>query len=456
MTRILSKLNCRFLLRAEAAHVTMNTIESSEENATVNETGFRPADILIPKNVEMQKWSVVACDQYTSEPDYWAEVEQIVGDAPSTLRLTLPEAYLGAEDPGERIARVNETMRQYRAQGLFETYRNRYFYVERTLADGKVRHGLIGMIDLEAYDYHKGSESLVRATEGTVLDRIPPRVRIRKDAPLEFPHVMLLIDDKAKTVIEPLAGQVDSFEPVYHFPLMMQSGSIRGFALDDGAASRVDEALSDLADPQAFSERYGVSGKGPLLFAVGDGNHSLASAKESYELRKQSIPESAWATDPARWALVEVVNLHDASLAFEPIHRVVFDIDPEDLLRELGAFYRLSGSTEGQTIEYISAAGSGRVTIENPRSNLAVGSLQIFLDGYVKKHGGRIDYIHGDEVTRELGAKRGNIGFLLPAMDKSELFPTVILDGALPRKTFSMGHACDKRFYLEGRTIRAE
>ena len=287
-----------------------------------------------------------------------------------------------------------------------------------------------------------------------MLERIPPRVAIRKDAALEIPHIMLLIDDPKRTVIEPVARKKNELEKIYDFDLMLDGGHIEGY-LANSEAGNIGEALTALADKESFEKRYNVSDKGVLLFAVGDGNHSLATAKECFERIKATLPREQWEKHPARYALVEVVNLHDSSLGFEPIHRVVFEVNTNHLLQELTRYYDVSfDDTDGQSFSYITATGEGSMKINNPSSNLTVGSLQNFLDWYVGRFGGRIDYIHGDEVVRALSANLGTIGFLLPNISKAELFPTVILDGALPRKTFSMGHANDKRFYLEARKIK--
>ena len=417
---------------------------------------FLPADILVPnkEKCDLSKWSVVACDQYTSEPEYWEKAESIVGDTPSTLRITFPEIYLENEGKEERIKNINANMESYLDEGIFTKYADSFIYIERTLADGTVRKGLIGKVDLEDYNYLPGSQSAIRATEGTVLERIPPRVAIRKNAALESPHIMILIDDPERTVIEPLSAKKSDFEKVYDFELMLGGGHIAGY-LANSEEEKISAALTALADKDNFEKKYNVADKGVLLFAVGDGNHSLATAKECFEQIKATLPKEEWENHPARYALVELVNLHDESLAFEPIHRVVFDVNTAHMLEEMKKFYDISfGNGDGQCFTYVTATGEGNLRINNPSSNLTVGSLQAFLDYYTKKFGGRIDYIHGDDVVRSLSANLGNIGFLLPNISKSELYPTVILDGALPRKTFSMGHAHDKRFYLETRKIK--
>lgn len=416
---------------------------------------FKKANILLPKDTDMHKWSVVACDQYTSEPKYWEEVENIVGDAPSTLKITLPEIYLERENVSERIQKINDEMDNLLNTNFFKTLSNSLVYLERTCSDGKVRKGIVGMVDLEDYSYEKGSQTLIRATEGTVLERIPPRVRVRENAKLELPHVMLLIDDEKKEIIEGLTDKVSSEDLVYDFDLMQNGGHIKGYKIPDNLTDAVFAGLEKLADKDNFEAKYNVKDKGVLLFSVGDGNHSLATAKACYENLKKVLPKEEYENHPARYALVEVVNLHSDALEFEPIHRVVFGVEPEKMIKEFKKFYDISTTAgEGQRIEYVYKDHSETLYIKNPKSNLAVGSLQIFIDEYIKSNGGKVDYIHGDDVTKKLGSEPGNIGFLLPNMKKTDLFKTVILDGALPRKTFSMGHSYDKRYYLEARKIK--
>ncbi|MCI8739287.1 MAG: DUF1015 domain-containing protein [Oscillibacter sp.] len=418
--------------------------------------GFYPADILLPKDADMTRWAVVACDQFTSQPEYWQAVEETVGDAPSTLRLILPEARLNDPDVDSHIKGINASMQKYLDQGVFETLPESLVYIERTQSDGKVRRGLIGMVDLEQYDFTPGSGALIRATEGTVLSRIPPRVRVRQDAPIELPHVMLLIDDPEGTVIEPLAAESGELEKLYDFDLQQGGGHLTGWRLSAAQTDAAAAALEGLCSKAEMEKKYGMGDAAPLLFAVGDGNHSLATAKQCYENLKKVTPEAEWAALPARYALVEVVNNHDDALGFEPIHRVVFGVEPEKLLEAFKAYYpgAYEGQGEGHTIAYTYGGRAGFITVPQPRVQLAVGTLQAFLDDYVKDHGGEVDYIHGDEVTDELGAKPGNIGFKLPAMGKEQLFKTVMADGVLPRKTFSMGHAQDKRYYVEARRIK--
>ena len=421
------------------------------------QAAFFPADILLPQVSEMEKWPVVACDQFTSQPEYWENAEKIVGDAPSALRLVLPEAYLNSAEVNRRIAGINASMEGYLADGVFKTLPDSLIYLERTQSDDRVRHGLIGCIDLEQYDFTPGSGALIRATEGTVLERIPPRVRVREHAPLELPHVMLLIDDPNGTVIEPLAGETGRMETLYDTELMLGGGHVKGWRLTDEQMSRAAASLNALKTPEVMAEKYGMAGAAPLLFAVGDGNHSLATAKACYEKLKKETPEAQWASLPARYALVEVVNLHDDALTFEPIHRVLFHVDGQDLWTAFRAFYPAAhtGAGAGHTVEVCGQGLDGAWTVPAPSAQLAVGTLQAFLDDYCKRRPEvEIDYIHGDDVARKLGSQPGNLGFLLPPMGKDQLFRTVMADGVLPRKTFSMGEAQDKRYYLEARKIR--
>lgn len=425
-------------------------------NEKFQNLGFYPANILLPKSADMTRWAVVACDQFTSQPEYWQAVEETVGEAPSALRLILPEAKLNDPQVEAHIAAINAAMEQYLHEELFRELPDALLYIERTQSDGNVRHGLIGMIDLEQYDYTPGSGALVRATEGTVLSRIPPRVKVREHADLELPHVMLLIDDPERTVIEPLTAESSQMEKVYDFDLQQGGGHLIGWKLTDAQMDAVAESLSGLCSEAEMERKYGLKGVDPLLFAVGDGNHSLATAKQCYENLKKVTPESEWANLPARYALVEVVNNHDEALQFEPIHRVVFGVDPAEVLEAFKAYYpgAHEGRGEGHTVAYTYEGHQGEITVPNPKTQLAVGTLQAFLDDYLKNHSGEVDYIHGDDIVDELGRKPGNIGFKLPAMGKNQLFKTVMADGVLPRKTFSMGHAQDKRYYVEARKIK--
>lgn len=416
---------------------------------------FKAGNILIPKkNIDMHKWSVVACDQYTSEPEYWEEVNNIVGDSPSTLNLTLPEIYLEDSNVEDRIKKINSNMKDMLDNNIFDEYKDSMIYVERTQSDGKVREGLVGIVDLLDYSYEKGSTTLIRATEKTVIERIPPRMKVRENALLELPHIMILIDDDKKEIIENLKNKVTQDDVVYDFDLMQNGGHIKGYLLNNDSINDITKGLEKLMDKDNFEKKYGVHDLGVLLFAMGDGNHSLATAKACYEKLKEKLSEEEYLNSPARYALVELVNLHSDALEFEAIHRVVFDTDVHDLLEKLYQYYNINEDGNGQKFELITKDYDKVLYIENPKSNIAVGSIQLFLDDYLSNNKGKIDYIHGEDVTRELGSKDNNIGFIFDPMAKEDLFKTVILDGALPRKTFSMGHSYDKRFYLEARKIK--
>lgn len=411
---------------------------------------FTKAKIMLPKDADMTKWSVVACDQYTSERDYWERVKETVGDAPSTLKIIFPEVYLEDEGGDERIKTINSTMKKYVEDGVLEELSPCYIYTERTLKDGSVRKGIIGCVDLEEYDFSKGSQSKIRATEGTVIERIPPRVKVRENAPLELPHIMLLIDDEKKQVIENVAAKKDTFKKLYDFTLMENSGSVRGYLVDEETAKEFEDALSLLGKKEEFKTKYNTD-KDVLHIAVGDGNHSLATAKTCYENIKKQTGDKAQDM-PQRYALCELGNLHDDTLLFEAIHRVVFNASKDEFLNALKNKYVIR---EGKGDDSFSIVYDGEETsyvIENPDFNLTVGCIQSVIDTFIEDNGATVDYIHGEDVVKNL-SKGGNFGIILNCMKKTDLFPTVILDGALPRKTFSMGEAHDKRFYLESRYI---
>ncbi len=428
---------------------------------------FYPADILLPKKgTDLHKWSVIACDQFTSEPAYWRETERIVGPAPSTLRMILPEVYLDGPEETRRLDAIRHSMERYGQEGLFAEYRDAMIYVERTDSGGKVRAGLMGCIDLEQYDYRADSTSSVRATECTVAERIPARERVRKNALYELPHIMLLLDDRKNTVVEPCAKAADDASLLYDFVLMQGGGRVKGYLLDKKTIETVKNALDVLSEEQTG-----------LLFAVGDGNHSLAAAKSFYEKMKAEHPGEDLSRHPARYALTELVNLHSPALAFEAIHRVVTETDTDALLRQMRDALGLipaeekipasqepakaprrekPGGREDGTRQIFSIVTGGKketVQITKPTAKLTVGSLQNFLDGYRETVSLKMDYIHGEETVCALADRDGAVGFLLPEMGKEELFPSVAAGGPLPRKTFSMGRAQDKRYYVECRRI---
>lgn len=413
--------------------------------------GFLPAEIILPKDgIDMSKWSVIACDQYTSNQKYWNEVEDIVKDAPSSLRLVLPEIYLNSSDSSERIKRINQTMDEYLENGTLNVLEPCYIFVLRTLPDGSIRKGLIGMIDLEMYDFSKDSQSKIRPTEGTIADRIPPRLRIRENAPMELPHVMLLIDDEKKDIIESLCKKTDTLEKLYDFDLMQNAGHLTGYKVDGDLAKELAHKLCKLADKNYFDARYNCAEKDVLQYAVGDGNHSLATAKSFY---------MASPNEKSRYALCELVNLHDSSLVFEAIHRTIFNTDTDKIIKELFEEYpdaenKASDSPNAHNIEIYVKGKKQSFSLKNPPYKLTVATLQTFLDKYLNDNAGEIDYIHGEDECIELSKNDGVISFILPAMKKTELFAAVIKDGALPRKTFSMGDADTKRFYTEARKIK--
>lgn len=429
-----------------------------------NSVGVLVPEILLPpKGTDMYKWAVVACDQFTSQKEYWEEARRIIGDAPSTLDLILPEAWLGAQDEQERIARIKEKMQEYLHNGTLVKQPQGFVLVERTAA-GNTRHGLVMALDLEKYDYSKGSGTLIRATEGTIVERIPPRLRIREGAAVELPHILVLIDDPEETVIEPLTAQAEKLPLLYDTDLMLGGGHISG-RLVSGEKEIVGvlEALTALSDKAAFEKKYGS--KPVLLFAMGDGNHSLATAKANWEKIKATLPEEQREDHPARYALIELNNVHDKGIVFEAIHRNVFGIPGEKLVEallqklreqnggaEIGPEQAPAGG-EKHVIPFYYGDRSGAFIVTEPAVQLAVGTLQNAIDAVLKELGGEVDYIHGIDVVKELAQKPDTTGFLLPDMEKSELFPTVVYDGALPRKTFSMGEAAEKRYYMEARLL---
>ena len=411
---------------------------------------FLPADILLPETDEMEKWAVIACDQFTSDRGYWERVKKNAEGAVSCINLILPEAELGTEDEAAHTALINKTMADYMANDVFKTYKNAYVYVERTLENGAIRKGLVGMVDMEAYDYTPGATSAIRATERTVPERIPPRQRVRRDAPIELPHILMLCDDHEKVLIEPVSEKKARLEKLYDFDLMEGGGHITGWLVSGEDAAAFDRALTDYS--ATVGEKYtGLRGT-PMIFAVGDGNHSLATAKSCYEELKKNHPGEDLSDHPARYALVELENIHDAAQVFEPIHRVVFHTDAQKLLNALKRTYC---APDGFPVKWYAGAQSGTVYLDKAKSELAVGALQSFLDGYLQENAGDVDYIHDDDALIDLAGQENAIGFLLPAMEKSQLFRGVIADGVLPRKTFSMGHSREKRYYLEGRKIKA-
>ena len=407
---------------------------------------FQSADILLPRDTTMEKWAVIACDQFTSDLAYWKRVRETAGDAASTIHLILPEAEL-ENDQETAVQKINASMQRYLDENVFETRENAYIYVERTLINGMIRKGLMGVVDLEAYDYNPGSVSLIRATEKTVLERIPPRQKVRKDAPLEFPHVLMLCDDAEKVLVESVEAIKQTLPVIYDFDLMEGGGHITGWLVQGEAAAAFDRRFSEYS--KTFEEKYGDLEGAKVLLAVGDGNHSLATAKSCYEALKASTDEDL-SNHPARYALVELENIHDDAQQFEPIHRILTGVDADKLFADLSSVC----AAEGFEIAWVQGGEKKTLYLDPAKGELAVAILQNFLDAWMKENPCGIDYIHGDEELVELTRAENAVGFLLPAMEKHQLFRGVISGGVLPRKTFSMGHAREKRYYLEGRKIK--
>ena len=424
--------------------------------------------LLMPRDgLDLSKWAVIACDQYTSQPDYWEKANAYVGDAPSTLRLTLPEIYLEQPDVAQRTAAIQQTMVNYQQDGTLTEYAPGMMLVERTTASG-TRRGVVLAFDLEAYDYNPGSQSLIRPTEKTVVERIPPRLAVREGASLELPHIMLLIDDPSRTILEPLFTKKDSFRKAYDTDLMLDGGHVTGWFVPEGdETAALIARLDTLSDPDAFRKKYGLSDNRAVLpYAVGDGNHSMATAKANWERIKATLSESEQQDHPARFVLAEVVNIHDDSLEIEGIHRVLFHIHPREVFQAADEFFRLHGgmaycgdpktapSTNVQVFPCLFHGEKVTLCIVDSPWALPVATLQNFLDDFLEKNPkSHIDYIHGADVVAELAQDARNMGFLLPDPAKEDLFRGVILDGVLPRKTFSMGEAQEKRYYMEARKI---
>ncbi len=437
----------------------------------LDKLGIRMPEVYLPADSgKMQDWAVVACDQYTSDTGYWEDVQKIVGDSPSTLNLIYPECYLGEDNPENRIKKINETMESYLEKEILKRYAPAFYLVKRQNGKGgDYRWGLVAALDLEKYDYSKDSKSLIRATEGTIEDRIPPRKRIRIDASLELPHILVLIDDPDRTVIEPLAAKTSELQEIYNFELMKNGGHIEGYRIDDPeTVASIAAALEKLADIDAFKNKYGSTDL--LLYAMGDGNHSLATAKSVWEeIKKTNSSDPDLMNHPARWALVELENIHDEGIVFEPIHRVIFNCSRERFfnelkkysscrIREKSSLQEVTASLENQKpyqkIGYCDESVLGTIDIESPAATITAGSIQRVIDSILTEDkNASVDYIHGEEETGKLGRQKGNIGIFLPAIDKHSFFQTIVKDKTFPRKTFSMGEANEKRYYIECRKI---
>lgn len=426
-----------------------------------------PKIYLPTKGVDYSKWAVVACDQYSSEREYWEDVKAFTKDDPSSLNMVFPECYLEDTDKAERIKKIQLAMKNALDKGLLKELEPGFVLVERySPFEKQPRKGLVIAVDLEAYRFGKDVTSLIRPTEGTIVERLPPRMDIRRGAPLELPHIMLLIDDPDRSIIEPLYAKMAELEELYNFGLMMGAGRVRGaFVSSDKDMDAIAKALEKIADAKAYKAKY--ASDHVLLFAVGDGNHSLATAKSVWEEIKKGLGEHEKADHPARFALVELVNIYDEGLPFHPIHRVLFKADEAGLFADIkaagGLFEAMPwenavASTDEESSEhrfaFVSEKQSGLVRFEKPKAKLAAGTIQEILDAHLKARPTTvIDYIHGSDSLKMLAKKPGNLGLYLPPIDKGSFFATVIKDGVMPRKTFSMGEAPEKRFYIEARKI---
>ena len=431
--------------------------------------GIQSPEILIPNNqIDFNKWAVVACDQFTSQPEYWKFVEKTIGQSPSTYHLILPEAYLGTEKEQSHSSKINSLMGNYLKMNYFQMI-DGMIYIERYF-DHSLRKGLIAALDLEQYDFTDGAGSLIRATEGTIIDRLPPRIKIRQDALLEIPHILVLIDDPEMTVIEPIAKSLNNTKLIYDFDLMQNSGHLTGYHITSpNLEDKIIQALNKIISAENQSNKYGVEENAPpLLFAVGDGNHSLATAKAVWDKIKHEVPKN----HPARYALVEIVNIHDEGIVFEPIHRLLKSIKKDWFLslknnfnnkldvQKISDFKTLvsavsNNHTKNQAFGAFDKSNFWLINIREPKHSLTVGSIQNCIDNLILNDQiNEVDYIHGDDTILNLGTKSGNAGIYLPAIRKDSLFRSVIKDGSLPRKTFSMGEAYQKRFYLECRKIK--
>ena len=433
------------------------------------ELGVCVPNVLLPKE-GFDKWSVVACDQFTSQLEYWHEVKKIVGDSPSAYNIMLPEAYLETPEAEEHAKNIRPSMDKYLKDVLVEQGEG-FVYLERDLGD-KVRQGLVVALDLEQYDYRPSSKTLIRATEGTIIERVKPRLKIRRNASLEISHILVLIDDEKCEIVEGFAKGKQNLKKLYSTKLMQKGGSIEAYQVaDEKSLEKVYEGLKSLVDVKRQEERYGA--KNPMLFAMGDGNHSFATAQAYWNEIKGELTEEEKKTHPARYALVELVNIHETALNFEPIHRAIFSVDAQAAIDFVMGYYKKMGKEANiekvnnseemlnavindKTAHVIGVINNGVnyvLKIELSAAQIAVAALDNALDIYVKENNVKEDYIHGEDVTIEIGKDRNNIGFILPWMDKNTFFKAVVQDGALPRKTFSLGHANEKRYYMEAKRI---
>mgnify|MGYP000775583751 CR=1 FL=1 len=428
----------------------------------MSEACFTAADILLPAaGVPLDPWACIAVDQFTSQPEYWQRAEHLADGKPSTLHIVLPEAYLGTPQEAERLESIRRTMEEYRKSVLTRKVHG-YVYVERTQMDGTVRQGLVGAVDLDAYDYAKGSKPAIRPSESTVVERIPPRLKVRRGATLETPHVMMLADDPGCTLVEPIGAHKSELKKLYEGELMQGGGHIAGWAVEDPAMlAQIDAALAALGSQEAFDAKYPQArGAKPLTLAVGDGNHSLAAAKACWEELKATLTPEERESHPARWCLAEVCNVHSPAIEIEPIHRVLFNVDCGAVLLALIAWSDSNmagicfGDSKQQAFTLAGPHVSNVLSFEDPVAPLTVGTVDEFIEYFMARHSeARVDYVHDEPAVRAL-TRQGGVAFLLPPFEKSDLFKGIVMGGVLPRKTFSMGHAEEKRYYIECRRIK--
>ena len=422
---------------------------------------FSPAHILLPsEQIPVGQWGCVACDQFTSDRSYWEKAAQAAAGGPSTLDLILPEVYLEEDDVDARISAIHAAMDDY-ARNVLTRAVDGFIYVERTEQSGRVRQGLVGRIDLEAYSYAEGAVPAIRPSEHTVESRIPPRMAVRRGARLETPHIMMLADDPGCTLIEPIGEKKEQLRKVYEGDLMLNGGHIAGWAVEDPALlAQIDSALNVLGSQEAFDARYPqAKGGAPLTLAVGDGNHSLASAKACWEELKKTLTPEQQLTHPARWCLAEVCNVHSPAIEIEPIHRVLFNVDCATVLLSLITWSDSNmagccfGGSKKQPFTLAGPHMANVLSFEDPTEPLTVGTIDDFISDYIERHPeAKVDYVHDEPAVRAL-CKQGAVAFLMPPFAKSDLFRGVVMGGVLPRKTFSMGHAEEKRYYIECRKI---
>lgn len=429
----------------------------------MNKVGCTIPNILLPNSgVNLESWATIACDQFTSDREYWSKVDSIAYGRDSTFHMIFPEVYLEDDNKDWRINSINNTMRFYTDKGVFNEYKDTLVLVKRTFESGSVKWGLMVALDLEAYSWEKGAKTLIRATEGTILSRIPPRAAIRKNALLELPHILVLISDKKKTVIEPLRNDTDSLTQLYSTPLMLGGGKVEGWAVND------EKHLNMVADA-LVKLHASLDKKNPLLFAMGDGNHSFATAKQCWEDLKPSLSDEEKKNHPARYCLVELENIFDEGMEFEAIHRAFFGLKLADFEKELKKTCKEFSKKAVKDLKAIKtflskkqtthsfAINVGKeyfiYTLEEAKSSIPAGSIQLVIDSLLKKEKATVDYIHGYEATEKLGLQDGNIGLYLPSISKDTFFDSIVKDGALPRKTFSMGEDVEKRYYMEARRI---